>query len=274
MVNNKIIKTIPFDDQFRVRTTKNGPKVSRGKGVVRKTSPQIHDMQNGMTGSIIDSPLPFPKLWRRVIEALVIACRKVGFLSDPKEINDAVINIYEQNATHIAFMDVCSCAGINYLTATDAADLKWLLKTPEGQILLTCLVDVTLSHNIACKHGEINPRSGVLSKFSFDIPTSVIKVEEVPNQLFLIDIIHKWLEKQMDFQLGFKVLVTNFDPAYYVYQFVTNYGIDYKFYLEILDPEIKKYIIETQRTKDPEKHEYIRSKYKYKYFNDDFSAKF
>ena len=99
-------------------------------------------------------------------------------------------------------MDVCCCAeGINHLISTDVYGLKYLLKHPEGQSLLVCLVEVRLSHNIACKHDQVNSKSGASSRFSLDIPSAAINVKEVPNHLLLYDIIHKWLEEQIDFQL-------------------------------------------------------------------------
>ena len=254
---------------------KSGRPGTRGD-LIRKSINQMQDIQNNLENYPVhlDSCLPFPKLTKTVIGTLVQEFQNSTFIQN-KSFNDCVIDIYENNANSIAFMDVAYCAaGLNNLTQPESQDLNFLFKQSDVVQALQCFAKITLSHNMACKYGQMNPRKNKPSQFTLNIPTAVINMPEPPNQLFLYDLIHKWFEEQIDFQFGFKALVTNFDPDYYIYQFVTNYCIDHKFYLEILDPDIKNYLIQTVNKENPQLRRVIQKKFKYKYFFEDFSQKY
>lgn len=137
---------------------------------------------------------------------------------------------------------------------------------------------MTLSHTLAHKFALPEPNDAAFNKttntenWSLDIPRKVI--DSASNQLHLNKLIHAWFEEQVNFQLGFIVLKTDFDPERYVSQFITNFCIDHKFYLEVLDEEVKQYIIECAHWEDAKRKKSIQGKYKYQYYDKDFGPKF
>ena len=206
---------------------------------------QLTDFHNLVHNERLDfnTFIPFSRLSKSIVAELLKRFKDAQRFTGKDFNRRAIIDIYDEFAKNIAFMDFAVCAGgLDPLKEKEAKDLNLLFKQKPFMQAFKYIAQVTLSHTMAHKYAQRNSRSKALSKYSLNLPQRVVNMPMPPNQLYLFDMIHKWFEEQIDFQLGFKVLVSDFDPQGYMSQFVTNYCLDHKFYLEILDPELKKYL--------------------------------